>query len=68
MTCAFSDTRCVALKLMEMETSALEKLPSAEVAVLEIGFDESDQVCKANGLHGVYTMLMIDCRLLLFGV
>ena len=68
MTCAFSDTRCVALKLMEMETSALEKLPSAEVAVLEIGFDESDQVCRINGLHGVYTMLMIHCRLLLFGV
>ena len=52
---------------MEQETAALETIPSAEIAVLEIGFDESDQYCRNDNLHGVYTMLMIHCRLLLFG-
>jgi hypothetical protein len=55
--------KAAALEYTRCQVDALTRLSLADLAVLEIAFDESDQPASVLGVAGIWPMMMLHCRL-----
>ena len=58
--------QALALRYSSLATKYLKDLPNADVAVVIIEFDETEQPCTLENESGIYEMLMIHVQVLWF--